>query len=225
MKRGSREERDDMIHSALQPYVEGFSATDHVLNDVTSFFKLHQDSETLEHTLKVAEEARRLARLYGIDPVEAERAALLHDISNVIPIPAMLEVAEELSIPIMAEERKYSRIVHQKLSMVMAREIFGITDANILSAIECHTTFKPNASLLAKILFTADKISWDLPGEHPYLQVMRTKAAEREIDVAILIYLNQVWEQRDRLKLVHPWLISARDQLLGDAGFVIEEKR
>ena len=104
--------------------------------------------ETLEHTLKVAGEAHRLAKLYGVDPVEAEQAALLHDISNVIPIPTMLEAAEELSIPIMAEERKYSRIVHQKLSMVMAREIFGITNESILSAIECHTTFKPNASLL-----------------------------------------------------------------------------
>jgi predicted HD superfamily hydrolase involved in NAD metabolism len=214
-----------MINSVLRTFAEGFIATDHTLNDVTAFFKLHNDLDTLHHTLQVAGEATRLAELYGVDPVAAEQAALLHDISNVIPIPNMLEVAEELSISILDEERKYSRIVHQKLSTAMAREIFGIADERILSAIECHTTFKPNASLLDRILFVADKISWNLPGEHPYLQVMRTKADGLELDAAILIYLNQVWDQRDRLKLVHPWLISAREQLLGEAELRIRAER
>lgn len=126
----------------------------------------------------------------------------------------MLQTAEELSILILEEERKYSRIIHQKLSKAMAQEIFLIDDADILSAIECHTTLKSNSTMIDKILFISDKISFDLPGEHKYLLDIRSKVDGGYINDAILIYLNSIWEQRDKLKLIHPWLINAREELL-----------
>jgi HD superfamily phosphohydrolase YqeK len=132
----------------------------------------------------------------------------------VVPVTNMLQTAEELSILILEEERKYSRIIHQKLSKAMAQEIFLIDDADILSAIECHTTLKSNSTMIDKILFISDKISFDLPGEHKYLLDIRSKVDGGYINDAILIYLNSIWEQRDKLKLIHPWLINAREELL-----------
>jgi predicted HD superfamily hydrolase involved in NAD metabolism len=182
--------------------------------DIDTFFNLNNDLRTLNHTLEVAEEAKRIANFYEIDPLKVVCAALLHDISNVIPISTMLEVAKNLSITVLEEERKYDRSVHQKLSKYMAQDIFRITDEEILSAIESHTTHKPNANMTDKILFVSDKISWKLPGEHPYLQEMREEVNKHEIDKAILIYLNHIWNQRNILKLVHPWLIKAREEML-----------
>lgn len=63
-------------------------------------------------------------------------------------------------------------------------------------------------------MFVSDKISWNLPGEHPYLIEMREEVNRLEMDKAILIYLNHIWDQRNTLKLVHPWLIQAREELL-----------
>ena len=40
----------------------------------------------------------------------------------------------------------------------MAEEKFGVNDPEILSAIACHTTGKPDMSLLDKILYIADYI-------------------------------------------------------------------
>ena len=114
----------------------------------------------------------------------------------------------------MGEERRYPRIVHQKLSKDMSRDIFGITNVEVLNAIEYHTTLKSGASKLDKILFVADKISWDLPGDHSYQELMREKVLLLDLDGAVLIYLNHVWGQRGNLKLVHPWLIEAREELL-----------
>lgn len=203
------------MNSILQPYCEGFKRTGNVLEDVTAFFTLHQDTRTLDHTLQVAREAQRIAELYDTSKIDtAVQAALLHDISNVIPISNMLQSAEELSIEILDDERKYARSVHQKLSKVLAEEIFEVTNPAILSAIESHTTHKPDASMVDKILFVADKISWNLPGDHEYLLVMREKVNALEMDQAILIYLDSLWEQREKLKLVHPWLIRAREQLM-----------
>ncbi|MFD0618163.1 bis(5'-nucleosyl)-tetraphosphatase (symmetrical) YqeK [Paenibacillus sp. GCM10027629] len=198
----------------LLPFIEGFNQTGDLTKDITYFFQMNDDLRTLEHTLQVAREAERIAGLYGLDPEQVVQAALLHDISNVIPISTMLDAAEALDIEILDEERKYNRSVHQKLSSCMAREIFGITDQDILDAIESHTTHQANASLIAKVLFVSDKISWNLPGEHLHLQEMRRHVDALEIDQAILIYLNQIWEQRHKLKLVHPWLIEAREELL-----------
>lgn len=195
-------------------YTEGFALSGDLQQDIQRFFALNDDPGTLQHTLEVAAEAERLAILFGIDPSKPVRAALLHDISNVIPVSSMLEVAEALSIAIMNEERRYGRSVHQKLSRLMAATIFGVNDQEVLSAIESHTTHKPGAAMTDKLLFVADKISWNLPGEHPYLREMRAKVEQLELDDAILIYLNHIWDQRGKLKLVHPWLIEAREELL-----------
>ncbi|MFC3801468.1 bis(5'-nucleosyl)-tetraphosphatase (symmetrical) YqeK [Cohnella sp. GCM10012308] len=200
------------MNQALKAYEIPLSGD--LMRDIEVFFKLNNDSETLQHTLKVAAEARNVAGLYDVDPVKAEQAGLLHDISNVIPVSNMLEAAKQLSIDILEEELKYERILHQKLSRAMAESIFNITDEDILSAIECHTTLKPDAALLDKVLFISDKISWELPGDHAYLLEIRDEVYNQKLDKGVLIYLDSIWEQRSKLKLVHSWLLLAREQLI-----------
>lgn len=205
------------MNDIFSRYTNGLVFSGDLKQDVCAFFSQNNDLRTLNHTLDVAEEAVRIAALFRIDPQKVEHAALLHDISNVISISTMLEVAKQLSIEILEEEHRYDRSVHQKLSRYMAEDIFGIDDEEILGAIESHTTHKPNSNMTDKILFVSDKISWKLLGEHPYLEEMREEINKNEIDKAILTYLNHIWDQRDILKLVHPWLIRAREELLGAA--------
>jgi predicted HD superfamily hydrolase involved in NAD metabolism len=202
------------MNDIFSRYTSSIVFTGDLSKDIDTFFNLNNDLRTLNHTLEVAEEAKRIANLFEIDPLKVVCAALLHDISNVIPISTMLEVAKNLSIEVLEEELKYDRSVHQKLSKYMAQDIFRISDEEILNAIESHTTHKPNANSTDKILFVSDKISWKLPGEHPYLQEMREEVNKLEIDKAILIYLNHIWDQRNILKLVHPWLIKAREEMM-----------
>lgn len=200
--------------SGLEPYMEGFELSGSLLQDVGTFFKLHQDNETWDHTLKVTSQSVRIARLYGVDPQKAEQAALLHDISNVIPVSQMVQVSEQLSIQILEEELKYPRILHQKLSRAIAEHIFEIKDAEILQAIECHTTLKAKAALFDKVVFIADKVAWDLPGEHSYLNEIRTLVDAQQLDKAVFTYLDHVWSQRNQLKLVHCWTMEARKDIM-----------
>lgn len=101
-------------------YTENLILTGNIREDIHAFFSQNKDLRTLNHTLEVANEAIRIAKLFGLDPQKVECAALLHDISNVVPISRMLEVAEQLSIEVLEEEYKYDRSVHQKLSRYMA---------------------------------------------------------------------------------------------------------
>lgn len=184
--------------------------------DVEHFLTLNRETDTWTHSLKVAAEAVRIARLYGANPDMLEQAALLHDISNVVPVSEMLAVAEALGLHILADEYHYPRIVHQKLSPAMAEQIFGISEELILDAIECHTTLKPKASLTAKILFIADKLSFDL-AYNPRSADIRRLVDEGQLDQGVLIYLDTIREQRTSLKLLHPWMLGAREELLAAA--------
>lgn len=97
----------------------------------------------------------------SISKSQAFVAGLLHDIGGVYPNHQRVEKAELFGIELLTEEREFPLIIHQKLSKYLAREHFKITDENILSAIECHTTLKENFTELDLIVFLADKISWD----------------------------------------------------------------
>lgn len=69
----------------------------------------------------------------------------------------------------MEAERKFPMIIHQKLSRVIAKEIFKVEDEEILNAICCHTTLRKHATKMDLVLFVADKIEWDQKGTPPYL--------------------------------------------------------
>jgi predicted HD superfamily hydrolase involved in NAD metabolism len=195
----------------LKPYFGQFSLTGDLGWDVTAVLIHHQLPKVAKHVARVAREARQLARRFGADPDQAETAAWLHDISAVIPNPARVELCAALGIDVLPGEAAFPMILHQKLSVVVAQEVFGVAETAVLSAIGCHTTLKAGASLLDKIVFVADKIQWDQPGEPPYLDALATAVAQ-SIDDGCRVYLNHIWQQRDTLRYIHPWFIAAHEE-------------
>lgn len=168
--------------------------------------------KTAAHCQAVAAKAAQLARLFGADETQAHLAGLLHDISAVIPNDQRVATALAWGIEVLPEERAYPMIIHQKLSSRMAQHDFDVQDKAVLSAIGCHTTLKPGATLLDKVVFVADKIAWDQPGQPPYLQNLLA-ALDGSLDGAALCYLDFLWEQRATLRCVHPWFVAARQEM------------
>ncbi len=97
--------------------------------------------------------------------------------------------------------------------MPIAKHAFAVPDGEVLSAIACHTTLKANASLTDKIVFVADKIAWDQTGTPPYLKEV-LEGLDTSIDSAALAYLDYLWHLRDKLRVLHPWAVEARNYLL-----------
>ncbi|MFZ5815901.1 MAG: bis(5'-nucleosyl)-tetraphosphatase (symmetrical) YqeK [Bacillota bacterium] len=202
------------MHELLRQLSTGFAFSGSVERDAPRFLVHHECPKTAAHSARVAREAARVARLVGADPVQAEVAGWLHDISAVFPPAGRAEVARQLGLEVLPEEDAFPMIIHQKLSTVIARELFGVSDPAVLSAIGCHTTLKRDASLLDRVLFVADKIEWDQPDTAPYLDRVLA-GLERSLDQAALAYLTWMWESRASLRVVHPWLREAYEQLSG----------
>lgn len=112
----------------------------------------------LEHSIGVEYTAASLAFVYGVDIEKARTAGLLHDLAKGIPAKEKLEKARKHGIPVNKIEEKNPDMLHAKLGAYYAKRKYDIDDEEILSAIECHTTGKPDMSMLDKIIFVADYI-------------------------------------------------------------------
>lgn len=200
------------MHPDLAPLARGIAFSGDTRADMAAFLAHHGCAHTAGHSLRVAAEARRLAVRWDVDPAAAEVAGWLHDISAVVPIDGRIPLAERLGIDILPEERALPMIIHQKLSACIARDLFGVGHPAVLSAIGCHTTLKRDASPLDKVVFVADKVAWDQPGEPPYLAALLA-AIDISLDRAALCYLADLWARRERLAVLHPWAMQAHGQL------------
>ncbi len=108
-------------------------------------------------------------------------------------------------------EEKYHALLHQRVSKIIAQEEYGITDSVILNAIECHTTLRKNASLYDKVVFIADKISWDSKGIPSYDDLLKSGSVET-LDEACYLYIKYQFDN-NLLVMPHQWLIEAYEDL------------
>jgi len=204
------------VQLAYQPTLmelrAGFTPGGWLAEDVPAFLLHNECPRAAAHCANVAMAARKLAEKFGVDPLAAEAGGWLHDVSAVWPDDQRLAAAEALGVGVLEVERVWPKIVHQKLSVVLAREVFQVRDAGVLSAVGCHTTLKAGASALDKVVFIADKLAWDEPYDAPWHPDLR-EALERSLDEGCRVYLKSLWEQREKLAVFHPWTEEACQEL------------
>ncbi|GLV66498.1 HDIG domain-containing protein [Bacillus mycoides] len=188
--------------------IYSFTPTEKIENDIKAFLLTYNKEFTYKHSIRVANEARKIAGIFYEDKEKAAIAGCLHDISAIFPNEERIAVAEKFGIEILQEEREFPMIIHQKLSRVIAKEIFKIEDEEVLNAICCHTTLRKHATKMDLVLFVADKLEWDQIGTPPYLINVK-KALGNSLEHAAIVYISYLWERKDALKVIHPWLEEA----------------
>lgn len=122
-----------------------------------------------EHSLSVSYTAVALAMRYGYDLDRAELAGLLHDCARQYDNQTIYEKCLKKGLTVTADEEKSKVLLHAKYGSYLTAHKYGIDDPEILSAIEFHTTGRPDMSLLEKIIYIAD-----------YIEPRRCKASNLE---------------------------------------------
>lgn len=189
-------------------YTDFYSLEENIIRNFTN----NQMLDTLAHVLKVRDNALILANRYVIDYEQAKNAALLHDISNLVSVDNYLSIAEAMDLEIFPAEREFPALLHQRISRIIAVETFNILDKEILNAINCHSTLRKGASQLDKLLFVADKLSWDDKDMPAYMPLVR-KAAQVSLDNAIKCYFENLMLNKEAIKYPHPWLLEAWNEI------------
>jgi predicted HD superfamily hydrolase involved in NAD metabolism len=110
------------------------------------------------HSVHVARCADLLAQRHGIDARRARLAGMLHDLARLYSASRLIEESQARGFIIQAYERAHPVLLHARLGAAIARELFGVDDAEVLSAIEKHTTGSADMSPLDCVVYLADSL-------------------------------------------------------------------
>lgn len=157
-----------------------------VLNDLKDVYK--NKPNRLKHVLGVRDTAMQLGKLHNVDIKKLEIAALLHDITKYYPRDKNIELIQKYfpnSEEIIKEFNEY--ILHAFSAYVVAKNVYEITDKDILDSIMNHTIGKENMTLYEKIIFISDYIE---PNRTYESCVKVRKMAFENIDLAVFTAIN-----------------------------------
>ena len=132
------------------------------------------------HTMGVVETAMRLAPKYGVDPQRARLAALLHDCAKSMEFAQMQALVRANVSDTDDEELAMEPVLHAPAGSIVARDVFGVKDEEILSAIRRHTLGDANMTPLEYLIYVADFIE---PNRKPF-EGLEAVRAQAETDIA-----------------------------------------
>lgn len=139
-----------------------------------------------EHTLRVVDSAKVLAKDFGADVKKAELAAILHDYAKLTPV-------KDLQAMILKGKEDgrlldyHPELWHGPAAAYIFQSSFGIKDSEVLNAIRYHTTGRAKMKLLEKVVYLADYIE---PGrDFPGVDEVRT-VAKHHLDQAMMMALQ-----------------------------------
>ncbi len=165
-------------------------------------------SNRFEHTQGVCETAKMLAKRFNVDEEAAQVAALLHDI-------AKYESVDEMKKQLLAHDLttylEYSSLVwHAPVGAILAREVYEVTNQDILNAIQYHTTGREAMSELEKVIYLADYIEPNR--KQPGVDDIRA-LCHVSLDEALAQTLDRTvsYLQKSSDDVIHPDTLAARN--------------
>ena len=121
--------------------------------------KTYINPKRYEHSLNVAEEAVKLAKVYSVDTEKAYIAGLLHDCAKDVDFKKQIKLINEYcEFAPMKNELSFPKVLHALTGTIIAKRDFNILDYEILSAIRFHTLGSIEMKALDKIIYISDMI-------------------------------------------------------------------
>ena len=159
--------------------------------------KMHKEVKSLvkpsryAHSVSTAEMAERMCIEYGENPRLGYLAGLVHDICKDFDSKRLLALAKQDGNPISDIEMDKKSLLHGRAASVFLQTEYGITNGQLLEAVQNHTFGAPGMSNLGKILYAADKIE----PTRPHVSNERIESLfEKELDDFVLDVLEEALE-------------------------------
>ncbi|MDF7683092.1 bis(5'-nucleosyl)-tetraphosphatase (symmetrical) YqeK [Lactobacillus sp. ESL0679] len=127
--------------------------------------KANMDASRFAHCVRVSQTAQKLAQLNHYDEDKAALAGFVHDYAKQVPVAEYREVIKSQGFD--QELLNWNRAIwHGIVGTYFIKRDLQITDSEILTAVDRHTTGDTEMTTLDKIVFMADFIEpgRDFPG-------------------------------------------------------------
>lgn len=158
------------------------------------------------HVERVAALARELARRHGIDPEQAELAALTHDLARELDAAELRAEAAESGWPDLDPvEWAYPVLLHGPVAAAWLQRLGA--PAPVVEAVRYHTTGAPGLGALGQVLLIADGVE---PGRHYPERAAIEELARRDLAAGYRAALaSTVAFLRQAGLTVHPRTLAA----------------
>ena len=154
-----------------------------------------------EHSLLVADEAKKLALHYSIDSEKAYIAGLVHDIAKEFNDIENNKWIKEYNLSGDVFSPEYKNVIHANIGAIVVRELYKLDD-EICNAVCYHAIGNVPMNELDKIVFVADKIARKTAT--PLIEELKL-LAYKNLDKALEVYLkNQINKLESRGLKMHP---------------------
>ncbi|MBQ0052345.1 MAG: bis(5'-nucleosyl)-tetraphosphatase (symmetrical) YqeK [Treponema sp.] len=163
-------------------------------NDAECYEKIREyaqknlSQKRYEHSVRVAETAAYMCKLYGLDENLGLIAGIAHDICKEISDEEMLALAKMDGLPIEGLEAKKTSLLHGRAAAVKIQSEFEIHNGQVIESIANHTFGLKNCGDLAKIIFVADKIE---PGRPQSTDEYRANHFSRTLNGLVIAVLEE----------------------------------
>ncbi len=131
------------------------------VDNAKSFLKELLSKKRYTHSINVADEARKLAGIYGADKDKAYFAGLLHDVCKEDPVEIQKQYVINSRMSVSKVELASKPLWHGIAGAYFTKTHFGVDDMDIINAIRFHTVGRAGMSRLEEIVYLADLISAD----------------------------------------------------------------
>jgi predicted HD superfamily hydrolase involved in NAD metabolism len=154
--------------------------------------------------------------MYGADIAKAQIAGLIHDCAKEMDKKEMLNICKKNGCHIDYVLQANPSLLHGEAGAIIARDVMGVHDEDILNSIKNHTIGKRDMSLLEKVIYLADYIepSRNFPG----VEDLRS-ATNRSLDEALILSFDKtIGVVISRGDLIHKDTVEARNFIICNAS-------
>lgn len=130
---------------------------DELSGKIDFFVREHVKKTRYEHSVRVAECAVMLCRIFDLDEKKGWFMGIAHDMCKDFPKDELLKLAEKDGMPIYDMEREKPALFHGRAAAVYLKEHYDVDDPSLLEAIAVHVSGAVGMGDYAKILYIADK--------------------------------------------------------------------
>lgn len=131
------------------------------MEELEPLIKARLSEKRYQHTIAVTKLALELAEHYNVSKTQTLNAAMIHDITKEDSTASQLQMLANSDIIKVNINEKSQNIYHSMTGYLYAVDILKIEHEDVLNAILYHTTGRKDMSMLEKIIFTADTVSYD----------------------------------------------------------------
>ena len=110
------------------------------------------------HSLGVSTTAKKLAKVYGVDPYLAAAAGLIHDWDKVLDEAELLARAAQYGVSVAGSPVSAVGLLHGPVAAYELPQVFPDLPPEVFQAVARHTTAAVDMSPLDMVVFVADGI-------------------------------------------------------------------